>query len=279
MDLLRAAGERLRTEGCTVREYISKGDPAEEARAAIREGCDVVVAFGGDGTVSAVAGAAQGSEAVLAVLPLGTLNHFAKDLGIRSFAEAEQVLLTGSVRQIDAGLVNGHLFVNNSGMGIYPVMVLEREKVRKSGIPKWPAFVMAFLKTAAKMPFMRLRIEADGHAMGGSTPFLFVGNNVYGLEGKSLGSRASLDQGVLGVCTARHVGVTGLLRIAVRALLGTIGQDRDFIALTARGLTVNRRGRFHVSLDGEVCRMTGPLEYSIAPRAIRVLSPGVLSKN
>jgi len=96
---------------------------------------------------------------------------------------------------------------------------------------------------------------------------------VYALEGKSLGSRRSLDQGVLGVCTARHVGPTGLFRLAVRALLGTIRQDRDFIAFTATKLVVNKRTRFHVSLDGEVLRMQGPLEYSVQPRAIRVLAP------
>jgi diacylglycerol kinase family enzyme len=270
---LGACREKLRAAGFAVRDYLAARDPAEEARAAVRDGCDVVVACGGDGTVNAVAQAIRGSEAVLAVLPCGTLNHFAKDLGIYSMAEAEQTLLRGPVREIDAGIVNGRLFVNNSGIGIYPVMVLQREKVRKSGIPKWPAFALAFVKTAARMPFMKLRIEADGARMARTTPFLFVGNNVYAIEGKSLGTRPRLDEGVLGVYTARHVGPTGLLRIAIRALLGTIRRDRDFIAFTARKLTVERKGRLHVSLDGEVCRMTGPLEYSIAPGALRVLSP------
>ena len=275
LELLRGVKKNLRATGVEVREYLAAGDPAAEARTAVRDGCDVVVACGGDGTVNGTASAVRGSGAVLGVLPLGTLNHFAKDLGIHGLAQAEQVLLTGTVREIDAGFVNGRLFVNNSGIGIYPVMVLEREKVRKAGIPKWPAFAWAFLRTAGKMPFMQLRIDADGVPMARSTPFLFVGNNEYAVEGKSLGTRPRLDGGLLGVYTARHIGPTGLARIAFRALLGTIRHDRDFIAFTAKRLTVERKGRIHVSLDGEVCRLTGPLRYSIGPGAIRVLAPDV----
>jgi diacylglycerol kinase family enzyme len=271
--LLHESEERLRAAGFEVREYLCEGDPAVSARAALHQGCDVLVACGGDGTVNAVASVAFGSEAVLAVLPIGTLNHFAKDMGIHSVSEARQVLAAGVARPVDAGFVNGHIFVNNSGVGIYPAAVREREKVQKSGIPKWTAFLFASLKTAVRMPFMRLRIDADGRRMARSTSFLFVGNNVYQLEGTSLGTRASLQAGVLGVCTARDAGVAGLFRIAVRAVLGTLRQDRDFLAFTAKKLTVHRGRHFHVSLDGEVIRMKSPLEYSVAPGALRVLGP------
>lgn len=276
-ELLRQSAERLRAQGKTVIEYLTGADCGELVRSAVRDGCEVIVACGGDGTVNSVAEALwlNKESALLGVLPLGTLNHFAKDLGISGMAEAERVLLEARVAEIDAGVVNGRLFVNNSGIGIYPMMVLEREKVRKTGMPKWPAFVVACIRTILKLPFQRLHLEADGVRIARSTPFLFVGNNVYTVEGKSLGRRNRLDQGVLGICTARHIGPTGLFRIAVRALMGTVSQDRDFTALTARKLTVRRtrRRRVHVSLDGEVCRMRLPLEYSIARRAIQVLAP------
>jgi len=273
LSIVHQAEDVLRSSGIEVLEFQSEGDPVESAREALRAGCDVIVACGGDGTVNAVAGVVAGTSALLAVLPTGTLNHFAKDLGIFSIAEAEKVLLAGEVREIDAGQVNGRIFVNNSGIGLYPVMVREREKVRRTGIPKWTAFAFAFLKTALRMPFLRLKIQADGIRMARTTPFLFVGNNVYALQGKSLGRRASLEEGVLGVCTARHVGLAGLIRFAVGALLGTLRKDRDFIALSARKLTVYRKRHCHVSVDGEVLRMRTPLEYSILPRALRVLGP------
>jgi diacylglycerol kinase family enzyme len=279
--LLRLSAERLRSHGKQVSEYVGETGLGELVQSAIRDGCDAIVACGGDGTVNAVANALLASfeggdeSAVLGVLPLGTLNHFAKDLGIFGMADAERVLLADRVIEVDAGVVNGRLFVNNSGIGIYPMMVLERERVRMAGLPKWPAFVVACVKTILKLPFQRLHLEADGVRLARSTPFLFVGNNVYTVEGKSLGRRNRLDEGVLGICTARHVGPTGLFRIAFRALIGTVSQDRDFTALTAEKLTVrrNRKRPMHVSLDGEVCRMRLPLEYSIARRAIRVLAP------
>src|SRR5205823_6168512 len=109
-------------------------------------GCDVLVACGGDGTVNAVAQVAKDRDALLGVLPVGTLNHFAKDLGIYSLPDAEQALLAGQIRKIDAGRVNGHLFINNSGIGIYPMIVLERERARKAGLPKWPAFAVACVR-------------------------------------------------------------------------------------------------------------------------------------
>jgi diacylglycerol kinase family enzyme len=274
LGLMRAAAGRLRTEGHQVREFISDGDPGVAADNAVREGCDVLVACGGDGTVNAVAQVASVRNAILGVLPLGTLNHFARDLGLQDLASAERALLAGRVHTVDAGMVNGHLFLNNSGIGIYPMMVLERERVRKAGVPRWPAFVVAFVKILLKMPFRHLRLEADGVHLARSTPFLFVGNNVYSVEGKSLGHRMTLDEGLLGIYTARHIGPTGLLRIAVRALLGTVRRDRDFTALTAKKLTVRRRrkGYAHVSLDGEVRRLRMPLEYTSVPGAIKVLA-------
>jgi len=274
-DLPRVTAERLRAAGHSVREYTEDETSAEAAAAAIREGCDVLVACGGDGTVNAVAQAVFAADAILGVLPLGTLNHFARDLGIRGMADAERILLASRIRAVDAGVVNGHLFLNNSGIGIYPAMVLERERVRKAGLPRWPAFIVACIRILVKLPFRHLRLEADGKQLTRSTPFLFVGNNAYTVEGPWLGRRTRLDEGLLGICTARHVGPTGLLRIAMRALLGTVRRDRDFTMLTAKKLIVRRRkkGTANVSLDGEVRRIRMPLEYSSLPGAIRVLAP------
>lgn len=273
--LLRDAAEKLKAQGHDVREFAIEKDPGETAESAFQQGCEVLVACGGDGTVNAVAKVARERNAILGVLPLGTLNHFARDLGISSPAHAERTLLAGHTRFIDAAMVNGNLFVNNSGIGIYPMMVLHRERVQKAGVPKWPAFLVASLKILFKMPFRRLLIEADGEVLARSTPFLFVGNNVYTLEGMSLGQRTCLDAGLLGICTSSHVGVPGLLRIAFRALLGTVRKDRDFTALSARKLIVRRKkkGSIHVSLDGEVRLLKMPLEYSILPRAICVIAP------
>ena len=273
--IVHAVSEKLRANGDEAREYDCPSDPAEPVARALRDDCHIIVACGGDGTVSGVVSAMRTSGAVLAVLPLGTLNHFAKDLGIPGIGAAEKVLLGARIRTIDLGMVNGHPFVNNSGIGIYPAVVTLRERVRKHGVPKWIAFAFACLKALAKLPFLRLRLEADGRAVARTTPFLFVGNNVYEIEGRSTGTRKRLDGATLGICTARRHGPLGLIRMALRALTGHLREDRDFTAITARQLTVRvkRRKRLHVSLDGEVRTMRLPLEYSVEPGALRVLAP------
>lgn len=273
--VVHATAADLRARGYEALEYECPGDPADPVARALADQCSVIVACGGDGTVSGVAAALFHSSAVLGVLPLGTLNHFAKDLGVSDIGKARSVLLEGNVREIDTGMVNGRTFINNSGIGIYPAMVFERERVRKRGIPKWPAFILACFKALAKMPFLRLHLEADGRRLARVTPFLFVGNNLYEIEGLSVGRRKRLDGGVLEICTARHSGPLGLIRIAFRALTGHLREDRDFTLLTAKALTVQtrRRARLRVSLDGELHRMKLPLEYSIVPRALRVLAP------
>lgn len=248
--------------------------PAAAATEAIRAGCDVLVACGGDGTVNGVGGVVAGSPAALGVLPLGTLNHFAKDLGIHSVAAAERALLNGRVRRVDAARLNGRVFLNNSGVGIYPVIVLERDAARKSGVPRWPAFVWACIKTIARPPMVKLRLEADGVHLARVTPFLFVGNNAYRTGGLEVGTRERLDEGVLGICTARHHGRMGVVRLAFRSIAGTIRQDRDVTFLKAHKLVVHTRARkVRVSLDGEISRQVPPLVYEIVPQALNVIGP------
>lgn len=272
--IVQALSLRLRESGHSAREFECPESPAEPAASALKDGCDVLVACGGDGTVNGVASMVLGSEAALGILPLGTLNHFARDLGISSLAAAEDALVRGNARMVDVGSLNGRIFVNNSGIGIYPVIVLERDAVRKTGVPRWPAFVWACLKAIARPPLVKLRIEADETRLARVTPFLFVGNNIYRTEGLAVGTREKLDGGVLGICTARHHGRLGIVRLAFRSIVGTIRRDRDFTVLTARRLVVRTAAsHVRVSLDGELWRRRPPLEYEILPSALRVIAP------
>lgn len=271
---MRAVAARLREAGHHTAEFECPASPAEPAATALNQGCDVLVACGGDGTVNGVAGCVPGTAASLGILPLGTLNHFAKTLGIFGIDAAERTLARGEIRNVDIAMLNGRAFVNNSGIGIYPVVVLERDAARKSGVPRWPAFVWACLKAMARPPLVRLHLEADGLRLARVTPFLFVGNNIYRTEGLSVGTRASLNEGVLGVCMARHHGRLGLVRLAFRSIVGTIRQDRDFTILTARELLVRTsRKHLRVSLDGELWRIAPPLRYRIVPGGLKVLAP------
>lgn len=246
-------------------------------RAALDPGCRAVWAGGGDGTVSAVASALVGTDKALGVLPLGTLNHFAKDLGVPlDLEEAARALLAGRVARVDAAEVNGRVFVNNSGLGLYPSIVRERERRQeRHGLGKWVALAWATLTVLRRYPYLRARLSADGRTLTRRTPFVFVGNNEYELDVFRIGGRARLDAGRLSIHLARRdAGRLGLLRLALGALAGRLREDRDFESLTTDELTVEtRQRRARVSLDGEVTVMQTPLRYRILPGALRVVVP------
>jgi diacylglycerol kinase family enzyme len=268
--------------GANVRANVSLARGGEEIaalarRAALDPGCRVVWAGGGDGTVGAVAAALVGTDKALGVLPLGTLNHFAKDLGLPLDLEgAARALLAGRAARVDAAEVNGRVFVNNSGLGLYPSIVRERERRReRHGLGKWAALAWATLDVLRRYPYLRARLTADGRTLSRRTPFLFVGNNEYELDAFRIGARPRLDAGRLCVhLTRRDAGRLGLLRLALGALAGRLREDRDFESLSTEELTVEtRRRRARVSLDGEVTVMRTPLRYRILPGALKVIVP------
>jgi diacylglycerol kinase family enzyme len=114
----------------------------------------------------------------------------------------------------------------------------------------------------------------DGQPLHRRSSFVFVGNNAYTMEGFEIGDRERLDGGVLSLYVTQRTGRFGLLRLAMRALLGRLEQARDFDSVLATRVTVNTRKRFvHVAADGEVVVMRPPLEYRVRPRALRVLVP------
>ncbi|MBC7930538.1 MAG: diacylglycerol kinase family lipid kinase [Rubrivivax sp.] len=246
-------------------------------RRALSNGARAVVAGGGDGTVSAVASQLVGTRLALGVLPLGTLNHFAKDLGVPlKLEDAARNVCEGREVRVDVGEVNGQVFINNSGLGLYPRIVRRREKLQeRSGSGKWSAFVKASLAMVRRYPFLRVRLSADGHEIARKTPFVMIGNNEYQMESFQMGQRSCLDAGRLSLYVAHRTGRLGLLWLAVRALFGRISQAKDFDALCAQEIWVETRRpkRLPVATDGEVNVMTTPLHYRVLPGALRVIVP------
>jgi len=245
------------------------------ARQAIGNGRPVV-AGGGDGTVNAVASALAGTDAVLGVLPLGTCNHFAKDLGIPlDLAGAVRTVLTGRARAVDMGEVNGQLFLNNSSLGVYPQLVQARIAEQHRGHRKWVALAMAAVACLRHPSPMLVRLRLDGTtALERRTPLLFVGNNHYSLAGPRAGRRTRLDAGQLWVVMTREAEDRRLLRLAVRALAGHLRASDLDMRDTAEFWVETRKRRVKVAWDGEVMVMASPLHYRIRPLALRVMVPG-----
>ena len=249
---------------------------AKEIAAARGQDQRVVVAAGGDGTQSAIAAALVGTSTPMGVLPMGTLNHFARDLGIPlELAEAARVIVMGRPRRIDVAQVNDQVFINNSSIGLYPQVVRHRDEQRERlGRGKWLAMLLAFAAVFKRFPSVRLRMTVNGESWLRTTPFVFIGNNRYEIEGLNLGRRGSLEGGELCVYFPNRTGRLGMLRLTFRALLGRLRQDKDFNALSAAEVLMDTpRKALTVAVDGEVRRFAPPLHYRILPKALNVILP------
>ena len=252
------------------------GEILDLARAALRRRPAIVVAAGGDGTVSAVASCLAHGEASLGILPIGTLNHFARDLGVPSaLEEAVAVIAAGRRIGVDIGQVNDRLFVNNASLGLYPDIVRDRTRQqRRLGRGKYWAMLWATHSVLRRSPFLRLRMEVDGKTIHCRSPFVFIGNNDYTMEGFEIGTRSSLRDGRLSIYTTQRRNRWGLLLLALRALFGRLHQADDFATASAADVRIeSSRRRLLVATDGEVNAMETPLRFRVLPGALQVLVP------
>jgi diacylglycerol kinase family enzyme len=246
-------------------------------RSAIDAGARAIVAAGGDGTVSSVASELVGGTTPLGVLPFGTLNHFARDAGLPiDPQDAVRAIAGRHVRRVDAGEVNGRAFLNNSSIGVYPDIVVEREALRAKGYRKWTAFAAAAARILSRYRGVVCRVTTPGGAQVFRTPFLFIGNNEYQVEGLQVGQRTRLDGGQLHVYLAPRLHGRDLPKLAALALAGRVRENPSFESFPTGSLDVETpgRSRIRVALDGEVTVLQTPLHYRIQAAALPVIVPG-----
>lgn len=274
----RSLRERFIAHGLRAEVHLaaSGAEIVALARRAARGEAEVVVAGGGDGTVSAVAAELTGTGKVLGVLPLGTLNNFSKDLGIpQSLGAAVRTIAEGVAEEIDLAEVNGRVFINNSSIGLYPKMVVRRERQQqKLGRGKWAAALWASLRLFRVSPFLKVDIELGGRTFQRKTPFVFVGNNEYEMDMYNIGRRRSLSEGKLSLYFLHRQGRWGLVMLFWKTVTRRLRQWKEFEAVATEHVTVRaKRKRLRVALDGEVAVMRTPLEYRTRPKALRVIVP------
>jgi diacylglycerol kinase family enzyme len=268
---------RLRGLDVSVGLATCADDIRSLTQAALRDGCSTIVAAGGDGTINGVASQIVDHQVLLGVLPSGTLNHFAKDLAIPlALDDAVAVVADGHSIAIDVGDVNGHSFLNNSSIGLYPTVVLERrQQQRLHGRGKWLALLMASVKVWRRYPRMLVTLTAAGQVQSVRTPFVFVGNNAYTLSGLETGKRDCLTGGQLSVYVGTHSSRASMAWLFARAAVGLLDESSAGFALFTTSEVeirpIARRER--VSIDGEVIVLSSPLRYRSRPGVLRVLVP------
>lgn len=254
---------------------LGPGDNVTQyCRDLLSSGATTIVAAGGDGTVNGVAAALVGSEAALGVLPAGTLNHFARDLGLgQAMPHALKVLGAGRVKAIDVGTVNGNLFLNNSSIGVYPHMVELRERI-ETGQGRVAATIETALLMAQQRDQAGVSFTASSETQSFHGSFLFVGNNRYAPDPLHRRFRPRLDEGILWCLILDEPGSgRGASSSPIHHQPEHQPGQQGPHLLTPLQLTVavTDGDTTLVSTDGEVRTLRAPLDYRTCPRALRVI--------
>jgi diacylglycerol kinase family enzyme len=244
---------------------------------AVEQGTRVVAVAGGDGTMSTAASVLAGTRTVLALVPTGTLNHFARRLGIADLDAAMNAIARGHVASISVGAVNGHVFLNTATFGEYARVVRRRDRWRRS-VGKWGAAGLAFIAVLLRIRLMDVTLDTPDHHRRCVTPLLWVGLG-RGTFPRVTHATADLTSPELEVVLTRTRSRTALLRLLrnvvqlMRTASTAAEQPQLFEVLHTSRLRVAAGGAIDATLDGEVVRFGNSIEVSVLQRALHVLVP------
>jgi diacylglycerol kinase family enzyme len=256
--------------------FTPPGMVATAVERAVASGVDMVVVGGGDGTLRAAASVLAGGDTPLGVLPLGTLNHFARDMGMPlGLHAAVAAIAAGGPSVVDVAEVNGHIFLNTSALGAYPTIVYRRDARRRHyGLPKWLAALEASLRTLAAPPVVDLEVTIGETSDMLSTSFVLISNNRYRLRHPGFARRGALDGGELHLYATRHPG-RARAALALGGALGGVRQSDAVLTRPCRETLVidAEDDGLLVSLDGEVRRLAPPLRFVVRETCLPVIVP------
>lgn len=240
-----------------------------------KAGTKLFVAAGGDGSLLAVAQSLVGTEAVLGVIPMGSLNHFARDLKIPlTWSEALEIALSGRIRVVDVGKVNDRYFLNNVFLGIYAKISEYRERYREE-MGKWRAYVESVRLALRHFADVELELESAEGIERVRTQMLTVS---VGLDDLStfglLAPRVALKAGTLHVYWLPFLTRRAFALASARYFLGLAPTFGDFRSLASTRLRLHSpRRRIQVVMDGELAWLRPPIDIAIVPSALRVKTP------
>jgi diacylglycerol kinase (ATP) len=250
-----------------VRPTEAPGDARRFAREAADAGIRVVVAAGGDGTINDVVNGIAGSGTALGILPVGTMNVFAAELGLpNDLEEAWEVIEAGYTRSIDLAQANDHFFVQLAGIG-FDAQVVERTSwnFKKNFGPL--SYLVSAAQIAAEKP-PRIVVESEGRTWEGS--FVLIGNGrFYGAPIKVF-KEAKLDDGLLDILILKNLGYLDLARFLTGVFTGTHTEFEDVDYFQTSLANVRSDEEVPVEVDGELMGKL-PVDFRIAPRKLPVV--------
>jgi diacylglycerol kinase family enzyme len=276
--LLASVAERLRSLGHRVDLDHDETQPLDQRAARAASGsAEILVAAGGDGTITAVAGAAIKTGKPVAILPLGTANLLARDLAVPLDVDAWVAAFeTMEQRRIDVGMVAGRPFLHKVVIGFAPAIAAGREKLRgrrglAAGVPLLGFLVRRLFRSRR---FSLEFVRDEWEVRSARVQAIAVANNAYDEAFGHFFSRSKLDAGTLSLYLVRQLRVRDAVRLALRMLLGRWEDDAALSVEQAKSVTIRgRRRRLKAMIDGEVETLFTPIRFEIQPRALTVLAP------
>jgi diacylglycerol kinase family enzyme len=256
-------------------DFVLAKTPEHMARVAREAVTDIVIAGGGDGTINAVASQVIDTEKRLGVLPLGTFNYFARELGIPTdIGQAFEACFEGDTRPVTVGEVNGRIFLNNASVGLYPLILSAREQLYRRWGRHWLGAYCSVVETVLRRHAnLRLTLTVDGDRRIVRTPLMFIARNSYQLEQFNVPGLHCVAGDSFSVFILRPMNRLRLMEVAFRALTRKL-QPCDFdVICTQRLLVESRRIGRTVAFDGERTKMIAPLDFRIREQALRVAVP------
>lgn len=249
---------------------------ATTIRDVVGQGATRVLVSGGDGTIATAAAELLDTPAELAILPGGTLNHFARDLGVSTeAAEALKLAVEGQCRAVDIGVVNGHVFLNTSSVGAYVRFVRIRERLEKR-LPYRLASALAAFRILFQLRTFAVELEVHGQPRIYRTPLVFIGVGERELQLPTLGSRVANGQRGLHVMVVRSRSRARLLAIALAAVargVDAVARTPQLDSFLVERCRVKLRRPTAVAIDGELVAMRTTLEYQLRRDALHVVCP------
>lgn len=268
---------RARVAELDIHSTEKGADLVQMARQAVEDGVDLIIAAGGDGTQAAIASAIAGTEVAMVVIPGGTFNYFARDLGSgETVDEAMQIFDAPHLRHVHVGDVNGMLFLNNISFGAYPEILKRRESIyRRWGRSRVAAYWSAVVALWSLRHPLTLTVRAEGQEHRFTTALAFVAKSAYQLESFGLEGADRVREGHLALLVARAQKPAPLVRAALRLAFGKSVRYSDFDLICADDMVIEATpAHEYIAHDGEKTWMDSPFHIRVRHHALKVLVPG-----
>lgn len=279
LDYLRSVEELLQSQGyeVTVKETQKEGDATGYSIAACEAGADMIVSIGGDGTLHETINGLSGQahQPKLGIIPLGTVNDFARALQIPLIPEeAVRTLASSRVQLVDAGRLNNRLFINVVAAGKLAESLTSVSSDDKSRLGAL-AYFKEGIKELAGNASHPLTIQHDGKTWAGETPLFLAAltNSVGGFE--KLAPEAAVDDGLIHCYIIKDLHFFNTLTVSLSVLLGNLKNHKDVEYFTASEVTISSSDTVRTNVDGEEGPAL-PIKLSVLPRHIRVVVPDSL---